>query len=101
MLAALMGDGPFKNIDLCHCTSAVVKLLIVVYFSRITIHIILPKQLATIVTLCYSYMIAASGLWSMHEWLSSDRAQGHSLSGLSTVSVYSTSTANIHQQNLL
>ena len=23
-----------------------------------------------------SYMIAASGLWSIHEWLSSDRARG-------------------------
>ena len=34
-------------------------------------------------TICYSYMIAASGLWSIHEWLSSDRAQGRSLSGLS------------------
>ena len=32
---------------------------------------------------CYSYMIAASGLWSIHEWLSSDRARGRSPSGLS------------------
>ena len=30
-----------------------------------------------------SYMIAASGLWSIHEWLSSDRAPGRSPSGLS------------------
>ena len=30
-----------------------------------------------------SYMIAASGLWSIHEWLSSDRARGRSPSGLS------------------
>ena len=31
----------------------------------------------------YSYMIAASGLWSIQEWLSSDRARGRSPSGLS------------------
>ena len=32
---------------------------------------------------CETNMIAASGLWSIHEWLSSDRAGGRSPSGLS------------------
>ena len=40
-------------------------------------------NLYNIIIISYSYMIAASGLWSIHEWLSSDRARGRSPSGLS------------------